>query len=742
MCSPIWDLQCDGARPCCSSCLKRKQECVYATEPYETRVSALKRIHSNSEQELQNLQASHDALSKLFRVLASSHDTGAAAILQEVRRGSNPAAILNELNQGILSPTQTPTHNQISHLPGVDSSGSPMTRLPSLDTWLRKDTQTQTPYQELFHLLQTMREDESISILRRVRAGEDVASLVRLIRDGNLVMQMALVPETQRQYQFPYLSQIPEYLSSMRNPYLEALVAGSNPLSCRSRKAGVMIDHRPYTIPYPASVITDPHLWNLKASKWTSVIQDDEFLSKLLNSYFMHQYPIFLGFHKDYFLEDMASGREGRFCSPLLVNTLLAAGCHTYMGLSERAQFWNPHNLTYRFLAEAKRLWELQCGQSSLTAIQAAIVLNTISDSDTMNMIGKSYMLQAVAMAHDMDLFKVDSRIKSRKMERARTFTAWCLYTWDAMESFYFRQEPLIKEPPEAPLPDIIADPSWYGEIWVRYPLSDTPLPTHFGHVVKATMDLRSLMHEIASALFKEKKLDDNPSPEAVDGFRSKLDNWFNQLPEVLNSKNLIFPMHLRIHLEYYSTLIALVQFQGNPPELPSGAIDRVTVIRAHNNIETLVRLYHQRHDYQAYDSFLVLSLLLVGNRTIDSLESDPSPRDIEHYRATLVACAKGLHDQGKHSYMPALVYHMLRNRMRHQDKDLLLTYVKEHESGDPDLIAQYNQSQYPVPIIKINEDPRTAHLAKLVKRYEELSLKPVSASSQSGVTPDSESRK
>ena len=70
------------------------------------------------------------------------------------------------------------------------------------------------------------------------------------------------------------------------------------------------------------------------------------------------------------------------------------------------------------------------------------------------------------------------------------------------------------------------------------------------------------------------------------------------------------------------------------------------------------------------------------------------------------------------------------------------MTYVKEHESGDPDLIAQYHQPQYPVPIIKINEDPRTAHLAKLVKRYEELSLKPVSASSQSGVTPDSESRK
>ncbi|KAF4972199.1 hypothetical protein FSARC_1181 [Fusarium sarcochroum] len=737
--------KCDGARPCCSSCLRRKQECVYATEPYETRVSALKRIQSNSEQELQDLQASHDALSKVFRALASSHDAGAAAILKEVRGGSNPAAILNELNQGTSSSSQSPfdaesrgaTHNQISQSPEFDPQERPATRLPSLSTWLQQGIQSQTPYQELFHLLQTMNEDESIDVLRRVRAGEDVASLVRLIRDGNLTMQMALVPETQRQYQFPYLSQIPQYLSDMRNPYLEALSTGSNSPAFRSSKAGVMVDHRPCTIPYPASVITDPHLWNLKASKWTNVIQNDQFLSKLLNSYFMHQYPIFLGFHKDCFLQDMASGRQDRFCSPLLVNTILAAGCHTYMSLQERAQFWNPNNLTYRFLAEAKRLWELQCGQSSLTSIQAAIVLNTISDSDTMENIGKSYMLQAVAMAHDIDLFKVDPRIKSRKMQRARAFTAWCLYTWDAMQSFYFRQEPLIKTPPETPLPDIKADPSWYGEIWVRYPLSDTPVPTHFGHVARATLDIRSLMHEIASKLFKGKGLDENPSPEAVDGFRSELDYWFSQLPEVLSSKNLVLPMHLRIHMEYYSTLIALIQFQGNPPASPSGTIDRVTVIRAHHNIETLVRLYHQRHNYQAYDSFLVLALLLVGNRTIDSLESDPGPRDIEHYRATLVACANGLHDQGKHSYMPALVYHMLRNRMRPQDKDLVSTYVKDHESGDPNLIAQYNQSQYPVPIIKINEDPRTAHLAKLVKSYEELSLEKASISSHEGAAPE-----
>lgn len=207
--------------------------------------------------------------------------------------------------------------------------------------------EVQTPYEELFHLFRAVKEEEANEMVRRIRAGEDVSDMIRLVNDGNLLIQTHLVPETGRRYQFPHLPKVPEYLRSAYNPYFNILMAAlEEPNRREAPKMELITNHRSqYAILYQAAEIFDPHLWNIKASRWTEVIQDDYFISRLLNSYFLHQYPIFLGFQKDYFLEDMAAGRD-EFCTPLRVNTLCAAGCHTYTGVPDRAQFWNPSTLT------------------------------------------------------------------------------------------------------------------------------------------------------------------------------------------------------------------------------------------------------------------------------------------------------------------------------------------------------------------------------------------------------------
>ena len=64
-----------------------------------------------------------------------------------------------------------------------------------------------------------------------------------------------------------------------------------------------------YTTPFHAAKMVDPYLWDIKASRWTNVTNDNQLVSKLLNSYFLHHYTIYMGFHKDYFLEDLANGR-------------------------------------------------------------------------------------------------------------------------------------------------------------------------------------------------------------------------------------------------------------------------------------------------------------------------------------------------------------------------------------------------------------------------------------------------
>lgn len=344
-----------------------------------------------------------------------------------------------------------------------------------------------------------------------------------------------------------------------------------------------------------------------------------------------------------------------------------------------------------------------------------------------MDKIGKSYMLQAVAMAHDMGLFKAAPHIKSNRMRRAREFTAWCLYIWDGMQSYYYRQEPLLSHPPDAPLPDVATDASWYGEIFVRYPLSDLPIPTQFGETAKAMMELRSLMHDMVLIYFSPSNQESGPSPRYASVFQLKLNDWFQRLPYGLSIDRIMLPSHIRTHLEYYSTLITLCQIHsGTGSSVPSN--DEV-MVRAYVNIETLVRLYYVRYSYDSYDAFMVMMfLLLVGNRSLDNLESASDPLSIEDLRASVMLCAKGLHDQGKNSHLFHIVYYVLRGRIQPRDRDLLLTHVKEGGGVDKEVLLQYNESQWPVPIIKINEDPRTALLQNLVKRYEDLSLDATSA--------------
>ena len=95
------------------------------------------------------------------------------------------------------------------------------------------------------------------------------------------------------------------------------------------RRAGAIERLRMYDTPYHTVQMVDPRLDAVEPSKWTAVSSDDVLLRKLLETYFIYEYPPFPFFHKDYFLDDMATGRT-RFCSSVLVNCVLAAACVSF----------------------------------------------------------------------------------------------------------------------------------------------------------------------------------------------------------------------------------------------------------------------------------------------------------------------------------------------------------------------------------------------------------------------------
>lgn len=99
--------------------------------------------------------------------------------------------------------------------------------------------------------------------------------------------------------------------------------------------------------------------------------------------------------------------------------------------MKDRSQFWKPQTPTYRFLAEAKRLWELETSRGPrLTTIQSGALLNIIYNMQSMDKLGMTYTLQAVAMAHSLKLFDELNPALSERTRTSYSFTAWSLYNW------------------------------------------------------------------------------------------------------------------------------------------------------------------------------------------------------------------------------------------------------------------------------------------------------------------------
>lgn len=209
-------------------------------------------------------------------------------------------------------------------------------------------------FEELYHLMRTLPEAEALDIVRRIRADHaDVGKVVRQVKQGCLLLQLALTPDTRFRYTFDYLQlpDMPVSLLSNDNPYLDTL-CWDNPFpNVDKRTSDETREDCPYLRPYHAAQLHDERISRVKAAQWTSVVIDDQLFRDLLSSYFIYHYPTYYAFQKDLFLNDMVNNKS-RFCTPLLVNAVLALSCACLprsSSLNKSNQSWLT--VVFRFVA-------------------------------------------------------------------------------------------------------------------------------------------------------------------------------------------------------------------------------------------------------------------------------------------------------------------------------------------------------------------------------------------------------
>ncbi|KAK3990327.1 hypothetical protein QBC44DRAFT_66147 [Cladorrhinum sp. PSN332] len=571
---------------------------------------------------------------------------------------------------------------------------------------------SKSTFEQVYAVLQTRPQKEAEEIFERIRRGADAASVLRHVEHGDVLVQLSLIPEARFRYEFPYRSDMPEYLRIHNNPYLDSEVyeyaLRSIPKSQQQKALpGVadMLDFAdfrdqrdPYYKPYSSASVVHPLLESVKPSKWTLVSSDDVLMQKIIHDYFLYEYDWFSVVHIDYFLQDMASERR-RFCSPLLVNAILCLGCLSHRGLCGRSEFWNPKNLGNQFLAEARRLFDLEveaepplrCPEDAdwerkrmdwecrrLTSIQAAVILNVTHILNGHDKVGWRLTIRAVEMADELELFRESSQSLNGDLRCMRELTAWALFNWQSLTSYHYLKPPLLKSPPPAILPDPAAYPNFYGELWVKYPLTSAPLPVHHGLLFKAKADFWTILNELAVLNFSTSRPLSMP-PQQIVAFYQRLRKWLHNLPEELTPRKIVLPSQLKLHMHYNHVITDLLKpilgQNWSDGESPPKSFDE-THSEAILNLETLVRLYYLRHGFESADSFLIHFLGNLGFISRVTIEQPPDAASLESHRSTEILLMKGMNELGRAYYLAKAVMRLQASFMRPEDVELVKRFA------------------------------------------------------------------
>lgn len=195
-------------------------------------------------------------------------------------------------------------------------------------------------------------------------------------------------------------------------------------------------------------------------TSWTNVTNDPELVLHLLNMYFTWHYSFFTTLSKDLFYRDFSLGnppphtrRKTHYCTPLLVNAMLALGCHFTSHAGARDNPEDSSTAGDHFFREAKRLImeNDEHERPHLTTVQAMALMSVREAGCGREAKGWVYSGMSFRMACDMGLNLDSSHLTSNKYvsgdeneDDVRKITFWGCYLFDKCWSNYMGRLPQL----------------------------------------------------------------------------------------------------------------------------------------------------------------------------------------------------------------------------------------------------------------------------------------------------------
>lgn len=176
---------------------------------------------------------------------------------------------------------------------------------------------------------------------------------------------------------------------------------------------------------------------DFSVTRWTRVTDDEQLIGHLMTMYFTWHYAYFTTLSKDLFYRDYVRGRSSQYCSSLLVNAMLALGCHFSSWEGAREDPRDPATAGDHFFKEAKRLiLEYDEHEKAKLCTVQALALMSVREAGC-GREGKGWVYSGMSfrMAYDLglniDATSIGTNTLTEEEIDARRITFWGCFLFD-----------------------------------------------------------------------------------------------------------------------------------------------------------------------------------------------------------------------------------------------------------------------------------------------------------------------
>jgi hypothetical protein len=393
-------------------------------------------------------------------------------------------------------------------------------------------------------------------------------------------------------------------------------------------------------------------------TSWTNQTSDPELVMHLVNMYFTWHYTYFTCLPRHLFYRDFMRGRpppdtrrKTEYCTPLLVNAILALGCHFTSSPGARENPDDSATAGDHFFREAKRLImdNDEYEKPKMTTVQALALMSVREAGCGREAKGWVYSGMSFRMACDMGL-NIDSsglghaadHTIDPEEEDARRITFWGCFLFDKCWSNYLGRLPQL--PSSAiTVPKFDVFPDEDSASWAPYTdsgfMSARSQPARTRAVALQISTLCEISNDLLRHFYNPSDMDRSRGRQAelkmLSDIHTRLETWRRNLPAEMEPKegglSSVLTMHMFFQLLFIHLFRPFLKYNQSTSPLPANVSPRRLCTQAAAMISKLMRLYKRSHGLRQICNVTVYIMHSACTIHLLNLPDKNARRDIIH---------------------------------------------------------------------------------------------------------------